>query len=142
MGLEKYRITKNYFRQQFIVVHDDFALQKAKDKSATKELFAFKQLSYDAPGIFSFNFLCFCGKKCSGFSLLSASQTSYLSQISQIISVERNLSCGEISDFCKEFNNLWSFIEIYAVFVLNLCGEKSAWRKSVWRKNDKYEVCS
>ena len=67
-------------------------------------------------------------------------QTSYLSQISQIISVEKNMSCGEISDFYKEFeqfmkflwrnilhvekfqiaiknlNNLWSFIEIYAVF--------------------------
>ena len=41
----------------------------------------------------------------------------------------------------KNLNNLWSFIEIYAVFVLNLCGEKSVWRKSVWRKNDKYEVC-
>ena len=26
-------------------------------------------------------------------------QTSYLSHISQIISVEKNLSCGEISDF-------------------------------------------
>ena len=36
----------------------------------------------------------------------------------------------------KNLKNLWSFIEIYAVFVLNLCGEKS-----VWRKNDKYEVC-
>ena len=23
----------------------------------------------------------------------------------------------------KNLNNLWSFIEIYAVFVLNLCGE-------------------
>jgi len=33
-------------------------------------------------------------------------------------------------------NNLWSFIEIYAVFVLNLFEEKS-----MWRKNDKYEVC-
>ena len=41
----------------------------------------------------------------------------------------------------KNLNNLWSFIEIYAVFVLNLCGEKSVWRKSLWRKNDKYEVC-
>ena len=42
----------------------------------------------------------------------------------------------------KNLNNLWSFIEIYAVFVLNLCGEKSVWRKSLWRKNDKYEVWS
>ena len=35
----------------------------------------------------------------------------------------------------KNLNNLWSFIKIYAVFVLNLCEEKF-----VWRKNDKYEV--
>ena len=68
-------------------------------------------------------------------------QSSYLSQISQIISVEKNQSCGEISDFCKEFEQFMEFIEIYAVFVLNLCGEKSVWRKSLWRKNDKYEVC-
>ena len=38
--------------------------------------------------------------------------------------------------YVKNLNNLWSFIKIYAVFVLNLCGEKS-----VWRPNDKYEVC-
>ena len=36
----------------------------------------------------------------------------------------------------KNLNNLWSVIEINAVFVLNLCG-----KKSVWRKNDNYEVC-
>ena len=41
-------------------------------------------------------------------------QTSYLSQISQIISVEKNLSCGEFSDFCKEFEQ---FMEFYR----NLC---------------------
>ena len=40
----------------------------------------------------------------------------------------------------KNLNNLWSFIDIYAVFLLNLCGEKIVWRKSVWRKNDKNEV--
>ena len=40
----------------------------------------------------------------------------------------------------QNLNNLWSFIEAYAVFVPNLCGEKSVRRKSVWRKNDKYEV--
>ena len=51
------------------------------------------------------------------------------------------MSCGEISDFCKEFEQ-WHFIEMYAVFVLNLCGEKSVWRKSLMRKNDKYEVCA
>ena len=42
--------------------------------------------------------------------------------------------------YVKNLNNLWSFIEIFAVFVLNLCGEKSAWKKYVWRKNDKNEV--
>ena len=62
-------------------------------------------------------------------------QTSYLSQISQIISMEKNLSLEEFQISVKNLKNLWSFIEIYAVFVLNLCGEKS-----VWRKNDKYEV--
>ena len=40
----------------------------------------------------------------------------------------------------KTLNNLWRFIEIYAVFVLNLRGENSVWRKSLWRKNYKYEV--
>ena len=41
----------------------------------------------------------------------------------------------------QNLNNLWSFIEVYAAFVPNLCGEKFVPRKSVWRKNDKYEVC-
>ena len=41
----------------------------------------------------------------------------------------------------KILNNLWSFIKVFAVFAPNLYGEKSAWRKSVWRKNDKCEVC-
>ena len=58
-------------------------------------------------------------------------QTSYLSQISQIIFVEKNLSCGEISDFCKEFEQ---FMEFYR----NLCHFCS---KFVWRNNYKYEVC-
>ena len=37
--------------------------------------------------------------------------------------------------------NLWDFVVIYAVFVLNLCGEKLSPKVHVWRKNDKYEVC-
>ena len=40
----------------------------------------------------------------------------------------------------QNLNNLWSFIEVYAVFVPNLCGEKSVRRKYVWRKKDKCEV--
>ena len=45
---------------------------------------------------------------------------------------------ADITDYiCGENSvNLWRFIKIYAVFVLDLCGEKS-----VWRKSDKYEVC-
>ena len=35
----------------------------------------------------------------------------------------------------KNLNNVWSFIEIYAVFDLNLCGENLR-----GEKNDKYEV--
>ena len=37
----------------------------------------------------------------------------------------------------QNLNNLWSFIEVYAVFVPNLREEKFVRRKSVWRKNDK-----
>ena len=62
---------------------------------------------------------------------MRSAQTSYLSRISRIISVEKNLSYGEISDSCKEFEQ---FMEFYR----NLCRFCS---KFVWRKNDKYEVC-
>ena len=54
----------------------------------------------------------------------SQAQTSYLSQISQIISMEKNLSCGETSDFCKEFEQIMEFYQ-------NLCRFRS---KIVWRK--------
>ena len=48
------------------------------------------------------------------------SQSSYLSQISQIIFVEKNLSCGEISDFCKEFEQfVWR-----KICVDKICVEK------------------
>ena len=42
--------------------------------------------------------------------------------------------------FKKNLNNLWSIIKVYAVFVPNLYEEQSAWKKSVWKKNDEYEV--
>ena len=54
-------------------------------------------------------------------------QSSYLSQISQTIFVEKKLSCGEI---------LGDFATIYALS----CGEKSSPKVNLWRKNDKYEV--
>ena len=54
-----------------------------------------------------------------------------------------NVEKNQIS--VKNLNKLWHFVKIYAVFVLNLCGEKSVqrksvWKKSLWRKNDKHEV--
>ena len=62
--------------------------------------------------------------------LMMVMQTSYLSLISRIISVEKILSCGEILDFCKGFEQFMAFYRI-AIFVLNLCGEKSVWRKNM-----------
>ena len=34
----------------------------------------------------------------------------------------------------QNLNNLWTFIEVYAVFAPNLCGEKSVQRRYMWRK--------
>ena len=55
-------------------------------------------------------------------------QSSYLSRISRIISVEKNLSCGEISDFCKEFEQFMEFYQNLCRY-LNLCGEKKCVEK-------------
>ena len=63
-------------------------------------------------------------------------QTSYLSQISQIISVEKNLSCGEISDFCKEFEQFLEFYQNLCRFVLNLCGENFCGGKMTNMRSD------
>ena len=79
----------------------------------------------------------------------------------------KNVStCGVISDFStqqmwrKNVYNWWGFIAIYAVLLLNLlftlfcreiyfatiyalsCGEKLSPKVHLWRKNDKYQVCS
>ena len=53
---------------------------------------------------------------------------------------KKNCNVEKFQLSIQNLNNLWSFIEVYAVFVPNLCGEKSVRRKSVWRKNDK-NVC-
>ena len=57
-------------------------------------------------------------------------QSSYFSRISQIIFVEKKLSCREILGNFGEF--LVNFATIYSLS----CGEKV----HLWRKNDKYEV--
>ena len=44
--------------------------------------------------------------------IIMSIQSSYLSQISQIISVKKNLSCGEISDFCKKFEQFMEFYHL------------------------------
>ena len=77
---------------------------------------------------FSENYIAIFFGKCPKKALY---QSSYLTEISQIISVGKNLSCGEISDFSKEFEQ---FMEFYR----NLCRFCS---KFVRRKNYKYEVC-
>ena len=68
----------------------------------------------------------------SGLSILSTSVILFANHINikVFFSTEGTLE--------KNLNNIWSFIKIYAVFVLNLCGEKSGWRKN----DNKYEVCS
>ena len=62
-------------------------------------------------------------------------KTPIILRFLDLIFVEKNMSIGEISDFCKEFEH---FLEFYQ----NLCRlcSKFVWRRSVWRKNDKYEV--
>ena len=36
----------------------------------------------------------------------------------------------------KNLNNLWTFIEIYTVFVLNSCGENLCWEKMTNMRSD------
>ena len=60
--------------------------------------------------------------------------SSYLSRISRIIFVEKNCHVEKFQLSLQNLNNLWSFIKVYAVFVPNLCREKSVRRKHVWRK--------
>ena len=60
----------------------------------------------------------------------------------ELYSWRKNCHVEKFGLSIKNLNNLWSSIKVYAVFVPNLYGEKSAWRKSVWNKNDNYEVCS
>ena len=46
----------------------------------------------------------------------------FVTDITDYIRGEKSVEKFQIS--VKNLNNLWSFIEIYAVFVLNLYGEK------------------
>ena len=44
--------------------------------------------------------------------------------------------CGEIQISVKNLNNLWSLIEIYDVFVLNMCGENLSGEKMTNMRSD------
>ena len=64
--------------------------------------------------------------------LMMVMQTSYLSLISRIISVEKILSCGEISDFCKEFEQFMEFfLSKFMPFFVQICVEKNLAQKCV-----------
>ena len=70
-------------------------------------------------------------KKKSNYSTFIPHQSSYLSWISQIIFVEKKLSCGEISAFhVRQLWGNWKFWEILRIFgkfCHNLCA-------FIWRK--------
>ena len=103
-------------------------LQRKRQESV---LWAFEQ-SISISDLY-YKHICYNWKSAIGHS---HAQSSYLSQISQIIFVEKKLPCGEISAFYTKFEH---FMDFY--WSLGRCS-KSIWRKSVWRKNDKYEVWS
>ena len=65
----------------------------------------------------------------------------FVTNITNYICGEKNCHVEKFQFSIHNLSNLWSFINFYAIFVPNPCGEKSVRRKSVWRKNDKYEVC-
>ena len=56
----------------------------------------------------------------------------FVTDITDYIRGEKSVEKFQIS--VKNLKNSWSFIEIYAVFVLNLCGENMCGEKN------KYEV--
>ena len=47
------------------------------------------------------------------------------------ISVEKNLSCGEISDFYKEFEQFMEFLSKFMPFFVQICVEKNLAQKCV-----------
>ena len=69
-------------------------------------------------------------------------QSSYLSRISRVISVEKNLSSGEISDFCKEFEQFTEFYRYLCCFCSKFVWRKICLEKIFVDKKDKYEVCN
>ena len=69
-------------------------------------------------------------------------QSSYLSRITRVISVEKNLSSGEISDFCKEFEQFMEFYRYLCCFCSKFVWRKICLEKIFVDKKDKYEVCN
>ena len=79
---------------------------------------------------------------CPNYQIISylRPELIFVTNITNYIRGEKNCHVEKFQLSIQNLNNLWSFIKVYAVLVPNLCGEKSVRRKSVWRKNDKYEV--
>ena len=50
--------------------------------------------------------------------------------------MEKILSCVEISDFCKEFEQFMAFYRNLCRFVLNLCGENMCGEKMTNIRSD------
>ena len=65
-------------------------------------------------------------------------QSSCLSQISQIIFVEKKLSCGEI---LGNFGGFWEILGDFATIYALSCGEKMSPKSTFVEKKYKYEVC-
>ena len=67
--------------------------------------------------------------------------TWYLSPPSPTCRWRKNLSCGEISEFYKEFEQFMEFLSKFMPFFVLICVEKKWAQKCVCgEKNDKYEV--
>ena len=64
----------------------------------------------------------------------------FVTNITNYICGEKTCHVEKLQISINKVFNLWDFVVIYAVFVLNLCGEKLSPKVHVWRKNDKYEV--
>ena len=79
----------------------------------------------------------------------SWSQSSYLSQISQITFVEKNCQeileklekfCENVGTFEKKIEKCWEILGDFATIYALSCGEKLSPKSTFVEKNDKYEV--
>ena len=70
----------------------------------------------------------------------SLRQSSYLSQISQIIFVEKNCHVEIFWEILGYFEKIWESLGNFATIYALSCGEKLSPKCTYLEKNDKYEV--